>query len=54
MKPSVKKQKKKEGKNMTDMDPKTLVTIVTIIVAGSGIVLGTAIPALAEIGRAHV
>jgi F-type H+-transporting ATPase subunit c len=33
------------------MDSKTLVTIVTIIVAGTGIVLGTAVPALAE-GRA--
>lgn len=36
---------------MAEMDPKTLVTIITIIVAGFGIVLGTAIPALAE-GRA--
>ena len=36
---------------MAEMDPKTLVTIITIIVAGVGIVLGTAVPALAE-GRA--
>lgn len=36
---------------MEAMDSGTLVTIVTIIVAGAGIVLGTAIPALAE-GRA--
>ena len=33
------------------MDPQTLVTIITIIVTGIGIVLGTAVPALAE-GRA--
>jgi len=36
---------------METMDSGTLVTIVTIIVAGAGIVLGTAVPALAE-GRA--
>ena len=36
---------------MAEMDPKTLVTIITIIVAGVGIVLGTAVPAMAE-GRA--
>lgn len=36
---------------MADMDPQTLVTIITIIVTGIGIVLGTAVPALAE-GRA--
>lgn len=36
---------------MSDLDPKTLVTIITIIVTGFGIVLGTAVPALAE-GRA--
>jgi F-type H+-transporting ATPase subunit c len=38
---------------MADMDPGLLVTLVTIIVGGVGIVLGTAIPALAE-GRAVV
>lgn len=38
---------------MADMDPGLLVTLVTIIVGGLGIVLGTAIPALAE-GRAVV
>lgn len=38
---------------MTDMDPGLLITLVTIIVGGFGIVLGTAIPALAE-GRAVV
>ncbi len=36
---------------MENMDPQTLITIITIIVAGSSIVLGTAIPALVE-GRA--
>ncbi len=36
---------------MMEMDPGTLVTVVTIIVAGFGIVLGTIMPALAE-GRA--
>ncbi|MBN1438035.1 MAG: ATP synthase F0 subunit C [Anaerolineales bacterium] len=36
---------------MAEMDPNTLVLVVTIIIAGAGIVLGTAIPALAE-GRA--
>jgi F-type H+-transporting ATPase subunit c len=36
---------------MQYLDSETLITIVTIIVAGLGIVLGTAIPALAE-GRA--
>jgi F-type H+-transporting ATPase subunit c len=36
---------------MAEMDPNTLIIIVTIIVAGAGIVLGTAVPALAE-GRA--
>jgi F-type H+-transporting ATPase subunit c len=51
LKLSAKNLKQKEDKSMTELDPKTLVTIVTIIVAGSGIVLGTAIPALAE-GRA--
>lgn len=34
-----------------EMDPGTLVTVVTIIVAGISIVLGTFMPALAE-GRA--
>jgi F-type H+-transporting ATPase subunit c len=38
---------------MADMDPGLLITLVTIIVGGFGIVLGTAIPALAE-GRAVV
>jgi F-type H+-transporting ATPase subunit c len=38
---------------MAEMDPGLLVTLVTIIVGGIGIVLGTAIPALAE-GRAVV
>jgi F-type H+-transporting ATPase subunit c len=38
---------------MADMDPGLLVTLTTIIVGGVGIVLGTAIPALAE-GRAVV
>ena len=38
---------------MTNLDPQTLITVVTIIVAGAGIVLGTAIPALVE-GRAAV
>ncbi|TET99239.1 MAG: ATP synthase F0 subunit C [Anaerolineales bacterium] len=36
---------------MTDLDPGTLITLVTIIVSGLGIVLGTAIPAIVE-GRA--
>ncbi|MCK4692431.1 MAG: ATP synthase F0 subunit C [Anaerolineales bacterium] len=36
---------------MSDLDPGTLVTIVTIIVAGVGIIIGTAIPAIVE-GRA--
>jgi F-type H+-transporting ATPase subunit c len=36
---------------MAEMDPNTLIIVVTILVAGVGIVLGTAIPALAE-GRA--
>lgn len=33
------------------MDPKVLITFITIIVSGIGIVLGTAIPAIVE-GRA--
>lgn len=36
---------------MADLDPGTLVTLVTIIVAGVGIIIGTAIPAIVE-GRA--
>jgi F-type H+-transporting ATPase subunit c len=36
---------------MTELDPGTLVTIITILVSGVGIVLGTAIPAIVE-GRA--
>jgi F-type H+-transporting ATPase subunit c len=36
---------------MAEMDPNTLIVVVTVIVAGTGIVLGTAIPAMAE-GRA--
>ena len=36
---------------MTEMEPGVLVTIITIVVAGVGIVLGTAIPAIVE-GRA--
>ncbi len=38
---------------MAEMDPGTLVTIVTIIVAGAGMVIGAITPALAE-GRAVV
>ena len=38
---------------MANLDPQTLITVITIIVAGAGIVLGTAIPALVE-GRAAV
>jgi F-type H+-transporting ATPase subunit c len=36
---------------MTELDSGTLVTIITILVSGVGIVLGTAIPAIVE-GRA--
>ncbi len=36
---------------MLEMEPGVLVTIITIIVSGVGIVLGTAIPAIVE-GRA--
>jgi len=36
---------------MVEMDPGTLITLATIIMAGVGIVLGTAIPAIVE-GRA--
>ena len=36
---------------MAEMDPGTLITLATIIMAGVGIVLGTAIPAIVE-GRA--
>jgi len=38
---------------MTEMDPGLLITLITIIISGLGIVVGTAIPALAE-GRAVV
>ncbi len=38
---------------MSNLDSGTLITLVTIIVAGASIVLGTAIPALVE-GRAAV
>jgi len=33
---------------MADMEPGTLITLVTIIVAGAAIVIGTIVPALAE------
>lgn len=36
---------------MSEIDPKVLITFVTIIISGIGIVLGTAIPAIVE-GRA--
>jgi F-type H+-transporting ATPase subunit c len=36
---------------MAELDPGTLVTIITIIVSGIGIVVGTLVPALVE-GRA--
>jgi F-type H+-transporting ATPase subunit c len=36
---------------MSEMDPKVLITFITIIISGIGIVLGTAIPAIVE-GRA--
>jgi F-type H+-transporting ATPase subunit c len=36
---------------MTELDPGTLITIITILVSAVGIVLGTAIPAIVE-GRA--
>ena len=36
---------------MAEMEPGTLVTIITIIVSGVGILLGTIVPALVE-GRA--
>ncbi len=36
---------------MSEMDPGTLVTVVTIIISGVSILMGTAIPAFAE-GRA--
>jgi F-type H+-transporting ATPase subunit c len=36
---------------MAEMDPGVLLTLVTIIVSGIGIVLGTALPAIVE-GRA--
>ncbi|MCJ7569608.1 MAG: ATP synthase F0 subunit C [Anaerolineales bacterium] len=33
---------------MENMDPTTQITLVTIVVAGLGIVVGTAVPAIAE------
>jgi F-type H+-transporting ATPase subunit c len=36
---------------MAEMEPGTLITIVTIVVAGVGILLGTLVPAIVE-GRA--
>jgi F-type H+-transporting ATPase subunit c len=36
---------------MTELEPGTLITIITILVSGVGIVLGTIIPAIVE-GRA--
>lgn len=36
---------------MNNLDPQSLVTIVTIIVSGVGIILGTMVPAIVE-GRA--
>ncbi len=36
---------------MTEMDPGTLITLVTILVSGIGIVFGTMVPAIVE-GRA--
>lgn len=36
---------------MTEMEPGTLITLVTIIVSGVGILLGTLVPAIVE-GRA--
>ena len=33
---------------MADLDPGTLITFITIVVAGASITLGTAIPAIAE------
>ena len=36
---------------MMNLDPGTLITIITILVSGIGIVLGTALPAIVE-GRA--
>jgi F-type H+-transporting ATPase subunit c len=36
---------------MAEMDPGLLITLVTVIVSGVGIVLGTALPAIVE-GRA--
>jgi F-type H+-transporting ATPase subunit c len=38
---------------MTEMDPGLLITLITVIISGLGIVVGTAIPALAE-GRAVI
>lgn len=36
---------------MSEMDPQVLITLITIIVSGVGIVLGTVVPAIVE-GRA--
>jgi F-type H+-transporting ATPase subunit c len=36
---------------MTEMEPHVLITFITIIISGVGIVLGTALPAIVE-GRA--
>jgi F-type H+-transporting ATPase subunit c len=36
---------------MTEMEPGTLITLVTIIVSGVGVLLGTVLPAIVE-GRA--
>jgi F-type H+-transporting ATPase subunit c len=36
---------------MTELDPGTLITIITILVSGVGILLGTIVPAIVE-GRA--
>lgn len=36
---------------MTQLDPQVLITLVTVLVSGIGIILGTAIPAIVE-GRA--
>jgi F-type H+-transporting ATPase subunit c len=38
---------------MTELDPGTLITLITILVSSIGIVLGTAVPAIME-GRAVV
>lgn len=33
---------------MENLDPNTLITVITIIVAGAGIVIGTIVPAIME------